>query len=155
VEIVASPLETHVAGLAAESIDAIVLVNVLEHIADDGSALSVLVRALKPGGHLLLFVPALQLLMSKLDRQLGHFRRYHKRELHAKVTAAGASVEVCRYMDLFGALPWFALNTILGITRFDPVMVGVNDRYAVPVSRWVERKIGAPVGKNLLLIARK
>ena len=155
VNIFESPLEAHVSNLAPDSVDTIVLVNVLEHIADDREALRLLVRALKRGGHLLLFVPALQFLMSKLDRQVGHFRRYHRPDLRDKVAATGATVETCRYMDLFGAFAWFGVNTLLGVTKFNPKMIAVNDRFVVPASRVVERIFGAPFGKNLLLVARK
>ena len=59
-----------------ESTNAIIMVNVLEHIEDDGSALEYIYKILKPGGSLLLFVPALQFLYNQLDHDHGHFRQY-------------------------------------------------------------------------------
>ena len=155
VQIVAERLESHVAQLPPASVDTIVLVNVLEHIADDGAALRQLLHALRPGGHLLLFVPALQLLMSRLDRDLGHFRRYHRPDLIGKVTTAGAVVDACRYIDLFGVFPWLIVNTIMGATAFNPTLVALNDRYAVALTRNFEKFFGAPFGKNIILVARK
>ena len=154
VDVVHETLESHVVKIEPASVDTIVLVNVLEHIEDDRAALRRLMAALRPGGHLLLFVPALQFLMSDLDRELGHFRRYHRPELAAKVTASGGVVEVCRYMDLIGVMSWFLLNTLLGSTKFNPKMVAINDRAVVPLSRALER-VAAPFGKNLILVARK
>ena len=153
--VTAESLEAHVAQLAPGSVDAIVMVNVLEHIADDRGALRQLTAALKPGGHLLLFVPALQFLMSRLDRNLGHFRRYHRPDLVTKVGDAGATVMDCRYIDLLGVGPWFLLNTLMGATAFNPTLVALNDRYAVALTRRIESVIGAPFGKNLVLVARK
>ena len=70
-------LEQRLPQMDDQSCDTIIMVNVLEHIEDDGAAIVSLYRVLKPGGRLLLFVPALQFLYSELDRQHGHFRRYH------------------------------------------------------------------------------
>jgi SAM-dependent methyltransferase len=155
VEVIGESLEDHVARLADNGIDTIVLVNVLEHIEDDRRALSHLVRALKPDGKLLVFVPALQVLMSKLDKIHGHFRRYHRNELIAKVRAAGADISACRYFDLAGVLPWYVLNRLMGSTTFNPTLVDVNDRFVVPVSRVVEQIVDLPFGKNLILVASK
>jgi hypothetical protein len=74
VEIVGSTLETHVASVPDACVDAAVLVNVLEHVEDDQLALSQLVRMLKSGGAILLFVPAMPQLMSEFDRLIGHHR---------------------------------------------------------------------------------
>lgn len=155
VSVVGDMLEAHAGALAPNSIDTMILVNVLEHVEDDAAALRALMAALKPGGALLLFVPALQFLMSKLDRSLGHFRRYHRPDLVAKTKAAGFVVEDCRYLDLFGVLPWFLLNTLMGSMSFDPKLVKINDRYVVPLSRRFESLIPPPFGKNLILVARK
>jgi SAM-dependent methyltransferase len=155
IEVIAASLQAHVAGLGENAIDTIVLVNVLEHIEDDRAALAHLFRVLKPGGKLLVFVPALQVLMSTLDQIHGHYRRYQKGDLKAKIIAAGGEVAICRYFDLIGVLPWFVLNRLLGSTTFNPTLVHINDRFAVPISRVLEQIVGAPFGKDLILVARK
>jgi SAM-dependent methyltransferase len=155
VEVAGESLETHVARLGANAVDTIVMVNVLEHIEDDRGALRNLFRVLRPGGHLLLFVPAMQMLMSKLDRIHGHYRRYHKRDLITKVSGAGGSVSTCCYFDLPGTVPWLLLNKLMGKTTFNPTLVDINDRIVVPISRMIERVVSPPFGKNLILIACK
>lgn len=155
VRVLHTTLEDHVAALSEHSIDTLVMVNVLEHIEDDRAALRAMFRALRPGGHLLIFVPAMSFLMSKLDRMLGHFRRYHRPDLVSKVTAAGGAVKTCRYIDLLGVGPWLLLNTLLGGTKFNPALVTLNDRVVVPISKGLEKIIPAPFGKNLILVAEK
>jgi SAM-dependent methyltransferase len=155
VKVISESLENHAAQLGAEAVDTVVMVNVLEHIEDDREALAHLLRILKPGGHLLLFVPALQGLMSKLDRMHGHFRRYHRPDLVSKAQMAGGDVLVARYFDVAGVVPWFLLNKLMGSTTFNPALINFHDRYIVPVSRSVERLISPPFGKNLLLIVQK
>ncbi len=153
--IIEESLEAHAAQVDAGTVDTFVLVNVLEHIEDDQEALYKLMNALRPGGHLLIFVPALQFLMSKFDRSIGHFRRYHKPDLVSKVQEAGGALRLCRYFDVLGVLPWFIFNTVLRSTTFNPTLVDINDRYAVPLTRGLESAVSAPFGKNIILVASK
>lgn len=155
VKVISESLENHAAQLGAEAVDTVVMVNVLEHIEDDREALTHLLRILRPGGHLLLFVPALQGLMSKLDRLHGHFRRYHRPDLASKVQAAGGDVLLSRYFDCAGVIPWFVINKMMGSTTFNPALIDIHDKYVVPVSRAFERVVSPPFGKNLMLVARK
>jgi SAM-dependent methyltransferase len=154
VEIEALTLEDHVKRTHTGAVDTAVLVNVLEHIEDDAGALVELSRIVAPGGHVLVFVPALALLMSELDRLLGHFRRYHSVELRQKLQAAGLQVVMCRYFDFPGILPWFFVNKLLGSTSFNPALVKLYDRAAVPLTRRAEAIIPPPLGKNLVAISR-
>lgn len=155
VAIVCGSIEQHALGAAAGTFDTAVIVNVLEHIENDREALTALFHVLKPGGHLLVFVPAVKGLMSKLDRLFGHFRRYRRGELLEKIADAGGETQVCRYFDLIGVLPWFVLNRVMGATTFDPRLIRFHDRFVVPISRAIERHVTLPIGKNIILVARK
>lgn len=155
VVISSSMLEAHVTSIGAGTVDTVVMINVLEHVEDDQAALKHVVRILKPGGHLLIFVPALQALMSRIDVIHGHFRRYHKLDLLAKTRVAGAQVLSMRYFDLIGVLSWLVVNKLAGSTTFNPRMIDINDRIIVPVSRALEAVVTPPLGKNLIMIARK
>jgi len=148
-------LEQRLPQMADRSCDTIIMVNVLEHIEDDGSALEALHRVLKPGGHLLLFVPALQSLYSELDRKHGHFRRYHLAPLAYKLNAYGFKIQDKRYFDLAGVLPWWLINTLGKKTEFNPDMAALYDRFFIPVTKFIERFISPPLGKNILIIAER
>lgn len=134
--------------------DSVVYVNVLEHIEDDAAELAVAREALAPGGHLLVFVPALPWLYSELDRQVGHFRRYRKPALSGLVRGAGLTIVRLRYFDIAGVLPWYVNFTLLGNT-IGGGSVSLYDRLVVPVMRVVEGIVAPPIGKNLLLVARR
>ena len=58
--------------------DSCVCLNVLEHIADDRSALEAMASILAPGGVIVLLLPAFQALYGPIDRHLGHYRRYDR-----------------------------------------------------------------------------
>ena len=75
--------------LPDEAVDAIVLLNVLEHIDDDQAAMRHCWRMLKSGGVVVIEVPAGPGLFDDYDRELMHFRRYSAPELRRKVEAAG------------------------------------------------------------------
>lgn len=155
VRVIADSLEAALARLPAGGYDACVLVNLLEHIADDTQALAGMRRILRPGGHLLLFVPALPWLFSPLDALVGHRRRYTRAGLHRIVAAANLAIVDLRYFDLLGVLPWWLVNTLGGKRSFDPRMARLYDRIGVPLTRAFERALRPPLGKNLILVARR
>lgn len=73
--------------------DLVLCFEVLEHIADDGGALRSWRELLRPGGHLLLSVPARQARWTPTDEWSGHLRRYERRDLLALVAGSGYAVE--------------------------------------------------------------
>jgi SAM-dependent methyltransferase len=102
--------------LPSNSYDAMVLLNVLEHIEDDAAATSHIARMLKPGGVAVIEVPAGPELFDDYDRQLQHFRRYTLRGISGVVEQAGLVVERRNYL---GALiyPAFYLAKKLSQSR--------------------------------------
>jgi SAM-dependent methyltransferase len=73
--------------------DVVVALNVLEHIEGDAIAAREMVRVLKPGGSLVIEVPAGPNLYDDYDRQLMHFRRYTMRSIETLLSSAGLTVE--------------------------------------------------------------
>lgn len=66
--------------------DTIVAFDVLEHIPSDQNAVTEMYRTLKPGGHIVITVPACNKIFSAHDKALGHQRRYNKKMLRALFT---------------------------------------------------------------------
>ncbi|MFL6129095.1 MAG: class I SAM-dependent methyltransferase [Mycobacteriales bacterium] len=79
----------HTAVPAGTAYDLVCAFEVLEHIKDDVAALADWVRFVRPGGRLLLSVPAFQARYGPTDEQIGHYRRYEPDELAARLGAAG------------------------------------------------------------------
>ena len=131
------------------------MINVLEHIQDDSAVMAGLFRLLRPGGHLLVFVPALPWLFSDMDVALGHRRRYRKGDLVDLAGAHGFEVVVARYIDVLGVLPWWVAYTLGGKIRFDRGLSGLYDCLVVPVGRAIETALSPSLGKNVVLVARK
>lgn len=155
VRVFADTVENQVQHIRDQSLDTIILVNVLEHIEDDAETLRHFGRILRPGGHLLLFVPALPFLFSNMDRVLCHHRRYLLKGLRHEVENAGFELVCSRYFDFLGILPWFLINTLGGKESFNQAHARLYDRVGIPLTRAVESILRPPVGKNVILVARK
>ena len=139
----------------SESLDTVVMINVLEHVEDDGALLVELHRILQPGGTLCIYVPALMSLFSEMDRKYGHFRRYHRAELRGRMTGAGFAILKERWMDAPGALAWLIICRMLRSVDFNPVLARIYDTLFVPPIRFLEGIVPPPVAKNLLFIGRR
>src|SRR5688572_22869454 len=65
-----------------QQFDTVVALNVIEHIQDDEMAISNCKKLLKPGGHLVILVPAFNVLYNLFDEELGHYVRYTSKTLN-------------------------------------------------------------------------
>jgi SAM-dependent methyltransferase len=130
----------------------LVALNVLEHIEDHVGALASAHRLVRPGGHVVMFVPAFPFAMSRFDRQVGHFRRYRLATLRRTYLDAGLRVERIHYVNAPGLLAWFVGMRLLGMTPQDGLTVRLWDRIVTPVTRAVESRIRPPFGQSLLAV---
>jgi hypothetical protein len=73
------------------------MMDVLEHIQDDHSFLTEVLRKIPRGGLALVTVPAFQFLFSEHDVFLKHYRRYNRKQLLALLDSQGLRVEQCHY----------------------------------------------------------
>lgn len=137
-----------------EFFDSVMYINVLEHIPNDLEALIHAHNTIKKDGYLLIFVPALSFLYSDLDKKVGHQRRYSKKTLVDVVTQAGFKIEKIKYFDLLGILPWYVTFVLLRKTT-TKANVTLYDKIVVPIAKILEKIITPPIGKNLILIAKK
>lgn len=107
--IICSTLEG--AGFYEESLPAIGIFDVLEHIKDDGKFLRELKTLLIPDGRLYITVPAYNALWSSEDDIAGHYRRYTKKELENKLKQAGYEVEYSTYFFILLMIPILLFRT--------------------------------------------
>ena len=138
-----------------EPADSIVLVNVLEHISDDDALLLQIRQSLRPGGRVLLFVPALEWNYGSLDRAFEHHRRYSKAVLRKKLERAGFRVERARYVNFLGITSWFFAGRVLRQKTLKPRQVRWYDRWIIPWSFRLEQIWEPPLGQSLVVVAVK
>lgn len=100
-------------GIADGSYDLIALLDVLEHVEADKAALTSIGAKLKPGGRILLTVPANRWMWSAHDRVHHHFRRYNGSSLHDVIAEAGLKAELVTHFNTI-LFPLAAAFRVLG-----------------------------------------
>ena len=142
--------------IAACSVDYAYSLNVLEHIKDDHEAVLDLYRCLKPGGRLLVYVPAFQILYSQMDHHVGHFRRYRRKPLIQLLQTVGFEVSTAYYVDSLGFLATLVYKLVGDRSgSVSPGTVGIYDSLIFPLSRIIDFLGVGSFGKNLAIVATK
>lgn len=147
--------------LTAFKPDSILCMNVLEHIDDDVSALKTLYQTASPGTELVLVVPALQQLYTKLDAEAGHFRRYSKQRLEAAMIKAGWDVSFTAYKNAPGIPGWlaagvFSRNSDNALdSSLTNGLIRIYDTLFVKLSKLTDPLFGQLAGLSLLGVASK
>ena len=111
-------------NLPNNSIEAIGLFDVLEHIKDDSQFILQLNKAISKNGILLITVPAYSWLFSDFDISIGHFRRYTKKSLTSLLVKNGFQVTYQQYFFAFLILPSLFLRRI-------PYLLGRRQKYEI------------------------
>jgi SAM-dependent methyltransferase len=155
VEVFLGTVESYFQKAGAGSIDSIVSSNVLEHVPDDVQCLRVMHELLVPGGTLCLYVPARPELYGEADREVGHQRRYRRRELKKKLGDAGFDVVSISYRNLVGALPWYISGRVLKQKKINTTSIKIFDSIVFPFFRKLEDWVAPPYGMNLLAVAKR
>lgn len=143
--------------IADNSIDYLFTLNVLEHIEDDSAAMDEIYRVVKPGGRLLIYVPAFMALYTSMDSHVGHHRRYRLSGLRKLVENAGFKVEKSAYFDALGFFATLAFKLFDGPepAPLNAKMIGLYDRYLFPASRLLSVPCAKLLGKNVFIVARR
>ncbi len=139
------------------------MTDVLEHIQDDEGVIRECARVLRPGGILVLTVPAFPWLYSEHDRALGHFRRYAPRQLVELLRRNGFEVERITHFNTT-LLPAVVLLRLFRSLRrrtmlqADPLNLpgALNNlaRAILAAERYALQVIDLPLGVSLLCVAR-
>ena len=147
----------------SESFDAAIGLDVFENIEADLAAITECARVLRPGGVLVLTVPAFRTLWGPHDVALHHFRRYRRREVRDRLVAAGLTPVRLSYSV------FFLFPLVLLIRLFEKGRRGPAEASLPTVPRWLNSlliRLGAveawlitfaplPWGSSVVAVARK
>jgi len=134
--------------------DAIVLMNVLEHIKDDRAVLAELKKFLAPGGRIVVLVPAGQWAFGPVDVRLGHYRRYTKGYTRPLVAGLHLELEQLRYYNFVGIWGWWWNARFARRENQSDAQIRLFDGWIVPGLSRLEKYLPPPVGQSLLFVAR-
>lgn len=159
VEVAQLDLDRDIATLQNHRLDTIVCLDVLEHIEDDVALLKSFHKAIQPGGHLLVKVPACKFLFGPIDVASSHYRRYTPSELREKAVQAGWNVVKTGYMNIWGVAPYYLKSRVQkkqsNFSRtFAPWQLNLI-RSVIPLLEFGDKLVGPPVGQSAILIARR
>jgi SAM-dependent methyltransferase len=157
------------------SFDAITSLDVIEHNEDDMAILTDSCRILKPGGHIIITVPAFMWLWSHNDDIGAHVRRYTAAEIKKKLTQAGFKIRRVTYNNFFIFPMAAALILLRRFSKTEPELASHHldeEEYQVemePASPLVNtvltlvgqveaaliRYVNLPVGTSLIVVGQK
>jgi SAM-dependent methyltransferase len=142
--------------------DLIALLDVLEHVPDDLASLRAIHRRLKPGGALLLTVPANPWMWSAHDVAHHHFRRYTRGGLARLFEQAGLDVQLLSYFNSLLFPPIAAARLLHKATGRDsaddalpgaPVNAMLNTVFGLEAG--LLGRVPMPFGVSLVAVVRR
>lgn len=159
---------------ADATFDAVALLDTLEHIPDEFGVLREVVRVLKPGGKLIITVPALMWLWSYNDEINAHQRRYTAAELQQKLELSGLRARRISYNNFFLFAPVAGLRLLRPYTPSleSPHLTQDGEVYQVEMEAipepantllhgvgWLEAELlqrtRLPIGVSVIAVAEK
>ena len=150
---------------ASAEYDIVLLLDVLEHVEDDGQALKAALRVLNPGGLLVCTVPAYPKMWSTYDDFCHHFRRYEKKGLETLVKTAAPETTVlkfsffCTLLFPLIAVGRFFERTLMNRKTYNPFFVpSLLNSLLYSIFRLEKKmllKSDLPFGSSLLVLLRK
>jgi SAM-dependent methyltransferase len=149
----------------AAPFDIVCMFDVLEHLPDEAGALRHVRSLIRPGGRLVMTVPAHMWLWSDFDRASGHCRRYEAADLRARLAEQGFHVDfVSEFMSATTPLVWAARKLARRTRRDDPVARDLSVSPLInallewslrPEARWLASGRRLPIGSSLLAVAAR
>jgi hypothetical protein len=136
------------------SSNAVIYIDVIEHIENDKLELQKAAAKLVSGGYLCIIVPANPLLYNEFDKAIGHYRRYNKKMLKDALPD-GFTIKELKYLDSLGMITSWVNKLFLHQSRPTLTQIKFWDQTLVPVSKILDKIVCYSFGKSLLLIAQK
>ena len=129
--------------------------NVLEHVKEDKLEIENALKKLNYGGHLIILVPAHQKIYSKLDKAVGHYRRYDI-NFFKENKFENSEIVKLHFLDFFG-YPLYYLNKIFFNDETYPteLKIFIWDKIFTPLTTIADFLTGYKFGKNILCIYKK
>jgi SAM-dependent methyltransferase len=136
------------------SFDLVTALDVVEHLDDDVGALREMRRVLRPGGRILVTVPAFRFMWGDQDEVNQHKRRYVASELRDRLRAAGFDVVRVSYMNVFMFAPIAALRLLRRVQRRVRPRIAQESDFRYPAPGPVNFLLGGIFGAEAQIVKR-
>lgn len=134
--------------------NSLVMINVLEHVKNDKTAMQNAFKLLNTGGHLIVLVPSSPLLFNSLDQMLGHERRYTSDSLMSLFNDLSHTKLEFHYFNFLGALGWFISGRILQYKTLKSWQVSVFEKL-VPIGKLLDSILKHKFGLSIIAVVKK
>ncbi len=141
--------------------DVVVCNDVIEHIEDDRKAIKNLWSFVKPGGMLVITVPAHSFLYCQRDVAWGHYRRYDRKELVEKVTETNGTVKFITYWNFIGFFVYLLMEKLLKLKMHEEIRYKESRSNSI-IKKGIEQILqlekrlgGVPIGLSLVVGIKK
>lgn len=138
-----------------EKFETILYMDVVEHIEDDKGEIKNAIKKLETNGYLINIVPAFQFLYSSFDKEVGHFRRYTKKDFIKFALDNKVEIVDLKYFDTIGFLI-LILNKLLKIKGDKNAKFGIALwNFLIPISRILDKIFFHSFGKSMICVYKK
>jgi SAM-dependent methyltransferase len=134
--------------------DSILTSNVVEHIKDDALAIRNCYRLLRPGGRLVVLVPAYDFLYNSFDELLGHYRRYTRKSLTGLLQHEGFTIIDSHYFNAVGIAGWWFSGVVLGKKKLPGGQLALYNKL-VPLIRLGDVLTLHRIGLSIIAVGEK
>ncbi len=141
-------------GHLFESFDSIYALNIVEHVKDDNLAIANCKKLLKPGGNLIILVPAYQKLYNGFDKELEHYRRYTQSSLDKLFIDNSLKIIHHQYYNFVGIFGWWFSGNLLRKKTIPQGQMKLYNSF-VPIIKLFDKVVFNKAGLSVITIGQK
>ena len=134
--------------------DTVFALNVVEHIEEDTPAIRNCHKLLKPGGNLVVLVPAYPKLYNRFDKELEHFRRYTRTTLNHLLSKEKFQVLHSQYFNFMGIPGWYISGKLQKNKTIPKSQMSLYNKF-VPLFKLIDRCVFNKVGLSVVSVGVK
>ena len=138
-----------------EKFNSILYMDVIEHIENDIEELDRACNLLSDSGKLIIIVPAFNFLFSDFDKDVGHYRRYYKKNFLEYAKSKRLKILSLKYFDSIGFLI-LCMSKLLNFKGRNNAVIGIKVwNLLMPLSRLIDKLFFHQFGKSLICVIQK
>jgi SAM-dependent methyltransferase len=134
--------------------DTVFALNVIEHIKDDMLSIENCYSLLKPGGNIIILVPAYQTLYNRFDEELEHYRRYNKKLINKILVDNNFKILHSQYFNFVGIIGWYFSGKIQKNKTIPKNQISVYNKL-VPLFKIIDSLIMNRIGLSVISVGKK
>lgn len=128
--------------------------NVVEHIKDHEVAIANCYKLLKPGGRLIILVPAYQNLYNRFDAELEHYRRYNREQLTDLFKKNQLKIVHSQYFNFVGIFGWYVSGKIQNNKTIPKNQMSIYNKL-VPIIKFIDTLLFNRMGLSVIAVGEK